>query len=416
MTRKEKTTTKQATSIDALDDHSVGPLQTAIDSFVANFGYSPTASAFAPGRVNLIGEHTDYNGGLCLPCAINLGTAVVVSVRPTNQPAVPTSLKGLVRLRSTLSADELMFPISPTLGEVQIGWSRYVAGVLYELQLRGAAAFELDVMVHSTVPVGSGLSSSAALEVAFAKACCLLHGLEIDDRELARLCQRAEHQFAGVPCGLMDQVASIFGQPDRLLLLDFGNESWSPIDFPENVALVVVNSGVSHSLAGSEYAARRSECVEAARQLGVKSLSTVESLTPDDELRLGSLLNRRVQHVVTENRRVRQFCAALTSGDLVQAGAALYASHDSLRYDYEVSCVELDALVDVARQIGVAGGVWGARMTGGGFGGCIVVLATRSAADSIADHFRKYLIGLGVGLPNVWVVRPVVGARAGHVS
>ena len=415
MERKEKTATKQATSIDALDDHSVGPLQTAIDSFVANFGYSPTASAFAPGRVNLIGEHTDYNGGLCLPCAINLGTAVTLGVRPANQPDRLTSFKGMVRLRSTLSVDEMMFPMSPTLSEVQIGWSRYVAGVLYELQLRGAAAFELDVMVHSTVPVGSGLSSSAALEVATAKACCLLHGLEIDDLELACLCQRAEHQFAGVPCGLMDQMASIFGQPERLLLLDFGNESWTQIDFLENVALVVVNSGVSHSLAGSEYAARRSECVAAARQLGVKSLSAVESLTPDDERRLGSLLNRRVQHVVTENRRVRQFCAALMSGDLAQAGAALYASHDSLRSDYEVSCVELDALVEEARHIGVAGGVWGARMTGGGFGGCIVVLATRSAADSIADHFRKYLQRFGIGLPRVWVLRPTIGARASRV-
>ena len=309
-----------------------------------------TVRAFAPGRVNLIGDHTDYTDGWALPMAIEWGTTVEVRL-------------GGTRVELTSSAEP-----EPALVDLDVAdprtvtpsWARYVAGVVAVIgPTEGAVG-----TVHSTLPVGAGLSSSASLEVAVALAL----GFDGEPMDLALACQRAEHLASGVPSGVMDQLASVLGAEGHALLIDFSSLDIVPVPVPDGVEVVVVDSGQPRALAGSAYAERRAQCEAAAEVIGPLRQATVDDVAGLDD----QLLRRRARHVVTENQRVLDFADCLRAGDLTAAGRLMAASHASLASDFEVSTDALDALVE---ELSAAPGVYGARLTGAGFGGCVVALA-----------------------------------------
>jgi galactokinase len=317
----------------------------------------PPVRAFAPGRVNLIGDHTDHTGGLALPLAIDLGTTVTGR----------TDDGAFVRLRSSAEAEVAVVPLDvPDPSSVAPAWARYVAGVVAEL--RPTRGFEGEI--HTTLPVGAGLSSSAALELSVALAL----GFAGPAAALAALGQRAEQRASGVPCGIMDQLTSATGVAGHALLIDFTTLVVEPVPVPGDLEVVVVHSGQARTLVGSAYGERRRACEEAARIIGPLRAATPADVAAIDD----PVLRRRARHVVTENRRVAAFADALRSGDPAVAGALMGESHASLRDDFEVSTPALDALV--ARLAGRAG-VYGARLTGAGFGGCAVALTEPGALD-----------------------------------
>jgi galactokinase len=308
-----------------------------------------TVRAFAPARVNLLGDHTDYAGGLACPMAIDLGTTVTVT--PGGDE---------VRLTSSVAPGEAVVPLSVAdVAAVTPAWARYVAGVVSVLRpARGAAG-----SVGSTVPLGSGLSSSASFELAL----LLALGFTGPRLDLARLGQAAEHLATGTPTGLLDQIASAYGVAGHAMTIDFTTFEVVPVPLPDGVDVVVVDTG-SRELAASAYAERRAQCAAAADLVG-----PLRDATPDDVTAIADpVLRRRARHVVTENARVRAFAAALRSGDVAAAGALMYESHASLATDFEVTTPALDELVG---ELGATPGVHGVRMTGGGFGGCVVALA-----------------------------------------
>ncbi len=317
-----------------------------------------------PGRVNLIGEHTDYNLGFVLPIALDL--ACFVSAKP--------NFDGLLRVHSGNENDSAEWPIGE-LGSLRKRqhWSDYIAGVAQQLSLSGVPVEAADLSIHSTVPVGAGLSSSAALEVSVALA---LGGGVLNGVELAKLCRRAETEFVGMPCGIMDQFVSVFGQENAAIWIDCRSLEHRAVPLPTDLKIVAINSLVKHELGSSAYRQRVAECAEASKMLGVDSLRDVDVLGVIDE---SSLPLRRARHVVTENQRVLQFVEAATAGDLAGMGRLFFASHKSMRDDYEISCEEIDYLVDTARNLP---GVYGARMTGGGFGGCTVNLVAPGDAEA----------------------------------
>lgn len=311
--------------------------------------------AFAPGRVNLIGEHTDHTGGLALPMAVHLGTTVRFDATGGDE----------VRFTSAEEAEPAVVPLDvDDPASVEPAWARYVAGVVAEVSPRAGGTGT----VATTLPVGAGLSSSAALEVALA----LAMGFEGAPIELARACLRAEQQASGVPCGLMDQLASAAGVAGHALLVDFTTEVVTPVRLPEGVEVVAVHSGQARTLVGSAYAERSAACERAAVDVGPLREASVEDLAAVDD----PAVRRRARHVITENARVTAFVAALEASDLVVAGALMDDSHRSLRDDFEVSTDALDALVD---RLQATPGVFGARLTGAGFGGCAVALCEPGA-------------------------------------
>ena len=330
----------------------------------------PTVRAFAPGRVNLIGDHTDYTGGWALPMAVEGGTTVEVR-------------RGGPRVELVSSDDPEPATLDLDVADpraVTPAWARYVAGVV---AVTGPAEGAVGT-VRSTLPVGAGLSSSAALEVSVALAL----GFDGSPMELALACQEAEHRASGVPSGVMDQLASVLGVDGHALLMDFSSLDVVPVPMPEGIDVVVVHSGQARALAGSAYAERRAQCEAAAAVIGPlrdASMDDVDRLDDD-------LLRRRARHVVTENRRVLDFAAALEAGDLVAAGRLMAASHDSLATDFDVSTDALDALV---AELAASPGVYGARLTGAGFGGCVVALA--DAGSPVRG----------------WRLHPSAGARVG---
>jgi galactokinase len=333
-----------------------------------------TVVARAPGRVNLIGDHTDYTGGLVLPLAIDRATEV--------------ELERGVPWVELVSADEdepafIDFADPHDPATVQPAWARYVAGVVHVLAPdEGGIGF-----VRSDIPIGAGLSSSAALEVAVALAL----GFEGRPLELALACQRAEQVASGVPCGIMDQLASAAGVAGHALLIDCHTLDVTPTRVPDDLEVLVVDSGTRRQLATSFYGVRRAQCEEAETLIGPlreATLDDVEGIATD-------VLRHRARHVVTENQRVRDFAAALAAGEVAEAGRLMSASHASLRDDFEVSTHVLDDLVEHLRG---RRGIHGARLTGAGFGGCVVALA-----DPDAD------LGLPAGF-DVWPVRPSAGA------
>ncbi len=349
-------------------------------------------TASAPGRVNLIGEHTDYNEGYVLPLAIPQRTEVVLRERPGER----------VEVRS-----DAMDPVSDAyeLGrEAKTGrWADYVQGVTWALREAGHPARGFAATIRSEVPVGSGLSSSAALEVALLRGLRDLFGLPFDDAALVKLAHRAETGFVGVPVGVLDQMACTFAREDTALFIDTRTLETEGVPLPASVAIAVLDSGQRHEHASGDYRQRRSECEEAARRLGVRALR---------DLGLGDLgavmaalpgpYDLRARHVITENDRVLQAVAALRGGDVARLGALLDASHASQRDDYACSTPGIDRLVELARAVP---GVRGARMTGGGWGGSIVLLTDRGAAREAAREVVKRAGGLPDLAPRVLVPR-----------
>jgi galactokinase len=347
--------------------------------FAELFGRPPLVATDAPGRVNLIGEHTDYNGGLVLPLAIPQRTRVELAPRDDNRVRAWTA--NLPR-----EIEEYR------LGEEKPGrgWLDYVQGVTQSLRLAGHKLGGFDLRVESDVPLGSGLSSSAALEVSLLRALREAFGLRLDDVQIALLGQKAENDFVGAPVGVMDQMASSLADERRALFLDTRHMRFERVPLPAGIEVAVIDSGISHNNAGGEYRRRREECERAAELLGFPQL---RDLDIQDLWRLVALpepLDRRARHVITENARVRAAVAAMQEGDLERLGKLLNTAHDSLRDDFEVSLPEIDLLVDLARR---EPGVYGARLTGGGFGGSIVVLTrageARAIADRVVAEYRK---------------------------
>ncbi len=351
----------------------------------------PLLTARAPGRVNLIGEHTDYSGGLVLPAAIQLSVWLEVEA-VAGEIAFSSSLHGAAE---PLAADGGGAPAT--------GWARYVQAVAAELAALGRPSVGLRGNVVSDLPAGSGLSSSAALEVAVALALCAVADFELEPLELAAACRRAELRAVGVPCGILDQAASVLGREGAAVLLDCGTLEHRLVRLPDEAVFAIVDSGVARSLEGTAYAERRLELERALRLVGAERSTAVAIADLDG---LPDVPLRRLRHVVTENERVLRFADSLEDGQLGAAGALLVASHDSLRDDYEVSIPELDLLVELALERGA----YGARLLGGGFGGSVLVMAGAKEAERLgAEVATEYVRRTGRESGSL-VVRPSAGA------
>jgi galactokinase len=367
--------------------------------FLERFGRPPEGVWAAPARVNLIGEHTDYNDGFVLPLAIDRRVAVAAGRRPDD----------LLRLVSLQRGERVL-----QLGEVRPGavdgWAAYAAGPLWALLQEGAEVGGLDLVLASDVPIGSGLSSSAAVECATLLAARDLYGGPADPARLAQLAQRAENEVVGVPSGIMDQMAAMTCRARHVLLLDCRTLGVEQVPFAPGGAglvLLVVDTRTSHSLAEGAYAERRRACQQAARLLGVPALrdATLADLDAAGD-RLGEVALRRARHVVAENARVLAVADQLRRGRPEAIGDALTASHASLRDDYQVSAPELDAAVEAA----LAAGALGARMTGAGFGGCALAVAPADAAEKVTDSVTGTFAGRGFREPEVFGADPADGA------
>lgn len=368
-------------------------VQAVMDTFNARFGARPQGElcvAIAPGRVNLIGEHTDYNDGFVLPIAI-YREFVLVGARRTDRQVRVYSMD--MDQEALISLDDLRF-------DENLRWSNYVRGVFSVLQAAGHTLTGMDVVMSGNVPQGSGLSSSAALEVGVLVLTQALSGLNISGVEGARLCQKAENTFVGVNCGIMDQFISRLGKQDSALLIDCRSLEYRLIPWKsDKVRLLVVDTRAERGLVDSEYNQRRQECEAGVAALakvipGVRALRdvSVQQLAAYAD-RLAPQVRARCEHVVGENQRVLDAVAALEAGDWNRLGALMYASHESLRDLYQVSCKELDLVVDIARTIP---GVYGARMTGAGFGGCAIVLVAEEAVENLQQAIKtRYTASIG---------------------
>ena len=328
--------------------------------------------AFAPGRVELLGNHTDYNEGLALAAAIDLG----VTVRAQKLNA------DMIEVSSETNGREVRVPLNNLEQLKDEPWANYPTGVIKVLREAGLEIGGLRLQVSSNLPLGSGLSSSAAFEVATAVAALELFGLSIEPMALAKLCQKAENQFVGVRCGLLDQASSVFGKENEVILLDFRATTARTVPLSAGVALLLVDSGVPHQLTGGEYNERRSQCQAAAAALGVKALRDVTSEAVSSAS-LDPLIRARALHITGENERVLAGVTALESGQMKKFGQLMFQSHESSRRNFENSTAFLDALVEIAATIQ---GVLGARLTGGGFGGSTIWLVER---DKTQDILRK---------------------------
>jgi galactokinase len=396
-----------------------------VERFKQRYGRPPRWVVAAPGRVNLIGEHVDYNDGFVLPMAIERYCVIAAGMtndeaRMTNE-AVQDNSSFVIR-HSSLTAtvfsvaadDEVTISLTDPQRDPAPGhWSNYVAGVIAGCLDRGMQPAAFQAVIESSVPYGGGLSSSASLEVATATLMEAMSGAALGPVEKALLCQKAEHDYAGVPCGIMDQFASVMGQEGHLMLLDCRSRQLEQIPLVNpGITVLIINTNVKHELSGGEYAQRRGQCESASRKLGVRSLrdATVAQLETQRD-RLEPIEYRRARHVISEIERTAKAAAALQAGDWPEVGRLMYASHASLRNDYEVSCAELDLIVDLSRDLGPAGGVLGARMTGGGFGGCTVSLVESHKVDHVARHLaQSYRAKTGVE-PSVLTSRPARGAH-----
>jgi len=381
-------------------------LEPRTSSFVERFrklyGQQPLVTQ-APGRVNLIGEHTDYNEGFVFPAAIEFQTQVAIAKRGDRRLVVTSQ-----NYNERADYDLGKLPRS-----ARKHWSDYVVGVAGELERHWGDLPGANVLLQGDVPQGAGLSSSASLEVAVCKAFLELSGTNLDGVAIARLCQKGENEFVGARCGIMDQFVSVHGKRNHALRLDCRTLEYQISPIPPDVRLVICNTMVRHNLSGGEYNLRRAECEAAARFIAerVPGAKSLRDVTPGDFERFGKdmpeAMKKRCQHVLTENLRVLQAAEALRAGDLELFGKLMAASHASLRDEFEVSCAELDLMVELA---GKNPGVYGARMTGGGFGGCTINLVQEKYVES----FRKN-VAAGYGnatgrVPEIYVSSAADGA------
>ncbi len=371
--------------------------------FQKHYGRPPRWIVAAPGRVNVIGEHTDYNDGFVLPMAIERYAVMAADAADT---------PGQVNVYDTHFKESATIDISAPVTKGQPKWSNYIRGVFAGFQNRGVTIPALDVAFMSTVPLGGGLSSSAALEVCTATLMEAATGKAIDPIEKALLAQKAEHDFAGVPCGIMDQFISALGREGHLLLLDCRTRKTQLVPMSDpSVALLVINTNVKHELSGGEYAERRAQCEEAARNIGVKSLRDCTADQLDQAKgKLSEVVYRRARHVIGEIERTTHAAEGIRQSNWPTVGQFMYASHYALRDDYEVSCKELDVVVEIAEDIGYQGGVYGCRMTGGGFGGCCVALVKADCVNAITKKIAAdYKAKTGIDAA-IFASRPAAGA------
>ncbi|MBV9320562.1 MAG: galactokinase [Mycobacterium sp.] len=358
-----------------------------------------TVKYAAPGRVNLIGEHTDYNLGWALPIALPQRTVVTFAPDRANAITVHSHrVRGAVQI-----------PLDTSPGEVT-GWAGYVAGVVWALRSAGHQVPGGAMSIDSDVEMGSGLASSAALECAMLGAVATASGVRIDPIEQARLAQRAENDYIGTPTGLLDQLASLFGEASMALLIDFREVTVTPVPFdPEasGVALLLIDSRAPHRHVGGEYAARRASCERVAADLGVSSLREIQDR---GRAALDAVTDRidarRARHVLSENSRVLDFVAALRSSNFVEAGRIMTGSHVSMRDDFEITTEHIDLIADTA----VRAGAFGARMTGGGFGGCVIALVPDSRADAVTETLRRTVPAAGHPRPVIIRTHAAQGA------
>jgi len=365
------------------------------------FGSAPDGVWQAPGRVNLIGEHTDYNDGFVLPFAIDRTARVAVRVRPDST----------LRLLSTYGDQGMTTADTASLdGSRAKGWTKYPLGVIWALQERGIKVPGLDLLLDSNVPLGAGLSSSHAIECAVISALNDLTGAGLKDEQMVLATQRAENDFVGAPTGIMDQSASLRGAKDHAVFLDCRDQSVRLVPFetePAGLVLLVIDTKVSHSHSDGGYASRRASCELGSEVLGVKALRDVGVEDLDEAARLlDEVTFRRVRHVVTENDRVLQTVELLGSAGPGAIGPLLDASHRSMRDDFEISCPELDLAVDTSRTSGAIG----ARMTGGGFGGAAIALTPLSAEQEVRTAVEQAFSRAGYRKPDIFTVTPAAGA------
>lgn len=371
-------------------------------AFSEMFGAQPRIFR-APGRVNLIGEHTDYNEGFVMPAAINYSTFVAIAPREVR----------IMTARSNHFPDTAESNLdTPTQSRQH--WSDYPLGVAVKLEEAGHRLQGANLLIRSDVPIGSGLSSSAAIEVSTALALLDNSGLSIDRWELAKICQKAENEYVGIRSGLMDQFIACFGEKDHAVMLDCRSLEATPLSLPREVKLVACNTMVKHQLASSEYNARREECEQGVRILSkhLPNITALRDVSLEDLERWGPELSdvvyRRCRHVITENDRVLRAAAALRDGDLSTFGELMAQSHQSLRDDYEVSCEELDLMVESANE---AVGCIGARMTGGGFGGATInLVASEAVEEFIAKVSKSYAAATNIQ-PEIYVCSAADGAE-----
>ena len=382
-----------------------GSARSVAERFRIIYGTSPSCLFRAPGRVNLIGEHTDYNDGFVMPAAIDFYCYAAIRSRSDRTLSV----------YSQQFQENIEFDLDRLAGPPRKHWSDYVRGVAAVLQDEGYPLKGADLLIHGQVPIGSGLSSSAAIEVSTALALTSLGGITVPLSTLARLCQRAENAYTGARCGIMDQFVSCFGRQDQALLLDCRSLEMTYLALPPKVRLVICNTMVRHELAAGEYNERRASCERSVEAVGkcLPRIGALRDLTIEDLEKYRSLLSeidfRRCRHVITENARVIEAKEALQHVDLTRFGQLMYQSHDSLNHDYDVSCRELNLMVDLARNVA---GVHGARMTGGGFGGCTINLVeSEGVAEFQANVAREYekLTGLS---PQIFASSGAGGAGA----
>ena len=375
----------------------------ALQGHTDRYAQPPTCVVRAPGRVNLIGDHTDYNGGLVLPFAIDQAAYVTAHAEKDDQVVV----------WSDAYAEQVAIPLEPGDDAGYSGWARFPLGVVRLLKTAGVPVPGCRLWVGSAVPVGSGLSSSAALEMSLILALLHLSEQRWAKLDVARLGRRVEHEYVGSPCGLMDQLCSMSGREGHAVLIDCAKDHVSHVPLHLDTAiLMVVHTGVRHSIAGGAYARRRQECEQAlaVAQRSDASIETLSGLTPatiSQWAELEPVLAARALHVVAENDRVRGAVEALQGGDLPRLGEIMFASHESLRDQFEVSCEELDTVVEVARE---STGVYGARMTGGGFGGCAVVLLRAEAFAGFQERLRQAYRSRYTHTLEMFQVRPADGA------
>lgn len=378
------------------------PHAAALAAFRDTFGHDPERLVQSPGRVNLIGEHTDYNDGFVLPCAIDRSTVVAASARADRLVRVVAVDQG-----GALDEFRLDAPIEPL---PDAGWTAYVRGTLKHLLAQGFELPGAELAISGDVPLGAGLSSSASLELAVLQAFKTLCRLDtLAPSRMALIAQEAENRFVGCECGIMDQLISACGVAGHALLIDCRSLAAKPVALPAGVAVMIVHSRVRRGLVGSEYNLRRQQCETAARSFGVKALRDLS--LPEFEARaaeLDPLVRRRARHVITENARTVEAAQALAAGDLQRMGRLMAASHESMRLDFEITVPAIDELARLLKDaIGDAGG---ARMTGGGFGGCVVALLPESrvpaAREAVARAYRS-----PSGEPaHVWVCHASDGA------